>query len=201
MRAIVSVLCLVLISSAAFAEDKPVVAPDKNPALEAAKAFTKDLDDRDARHFDVLFSNQNMVLVVEEVRGTVGNTVEACGKENADLKTPLSERFDEWTAAVNPVIEEAEGNISNMILAQDYAKPKEIRKILKILERTRKDSKGEVQKVPVTSEKACKYLLKKMDRTQGKMVDLLRQTLISLPRAMQEEDAKARAKEKESPET
>lgn len=166
----------------------------KNKVLLAAEEFMADMDDLSKRHFGVLYGNYNLIQVVETVQDDVEAAVEACGDANPDMEEPLETRFDAWNDAVNPVLKEADANVKNMILAQDYANPREIRKFLGVVDDAREDKDDEVEKIPVTSPEACQSLLEKMDETEANMVKLLQMTLVSLPMTMQADDEAAKAK-------
>ena len=142
-------LCLPLYS--ASAEEKK--AEKENPVIAAHKKFTEGLDETSARHFGVVYSNYNLVQVVETVKDSVNKAVDACGEKHADLKDPLASRFEEWTDAVDPVLEEASGHIDNMVIAQDYAEPKEIKKLFRLIDKTRAEQEEQAEKVPSTTEK------------------------------------------------
>ncbi|MCB1721556.1 MAG: hypothetical protein H6860_02275 [Rhodospirillales bacterium] len=183
-----SFLLIAFGSVAVWAEDKTEEAPKKNEVLEAADAFMKDLDERSRRHFSIMYGNYNLIKVVESVRENVEMAVDACGEVNSDMKEPLETRFDEWKAAIKPIMEEADANVGNMILAQEYAEPREIKKFFKLVDKARKDKDKEIEKVPVTSPEACQTLLENMDKTQPEMTRLLKTTLVSLPMVMQQQD-------------
>lgn len=175
----IACVCAAASPRAAEAERK------KNEVVAAAEEFTKNFGDADRRHFNVLYGNYNLVKVVETVRKDVGLAVGKCGEANPEMKEALAKRYGEWQEAIKPVMTEAEANINNMVFAQDYAKPKEIRKFFKMIDEARADRDKNIEKVPVTSKEACEYLLKTMDSTQENMINLLQATLISLPQAMQ----------------
>ncbi len=160
----------------------------QNKVFEAAKDFTAGMDPMSERHFTVLFSNYNLIEVVKTVQDDIGLAVAACGKENAEMQEPMNARFADWKAAIAPIINDAEANVGNMIVAQSYAEPREIKKFFKFVDKTREEREDGVEKVPVTSKEACNFLLKSMDKTQPNMVSLLKQTLVSLPLVMQEQD-------------
>jgi hypothetical protein len=190
-----SVLLISVSGLPAFAADeKQSEEPPRNEALEAAQDFMKDLDETSQRHFSVLHGNYNLIKVVETVRESVDEAVAACGKANPEMKEALGNRFGEWKEAVRPVMKEADANVENMILAQDYAKPKEIRSFLKMVDKARKKQRDAVERVPVVTPEACQSLLEKMDDTQENMVRLLKATLVSLPQVMQAQDDERRAK-------
>ncbi len=181
-------------SGVVLAQEEVAEAPKPNPVVEAAKAFTDGLDEPSLRHFNTIYGNYNMVRVVEAVRGSIDSAVRACGEANPDMKEQMDTRFDGWAAEVNPILKEADSNIDNLVLAQDYAQKKDFEKFFKLIDKTRDEAEKEVKKIPVTSPEACGYLLKNMDKTQAQMTELLRATLISLPQRMQAQDDDARAK-------
>lgn len=179
------------------AERQP--SQNKNAVVAAAEEFTQGFSDEDRRHFNVLYGNYNLVKIVETVQDDVGTAVKKCGEANADMKEPLDKRYDEWRAAIKPVMAEAEANLNNMVFAQDYAQPKKIRKFFKLIDDAREKRDAEVEKVPVTSKEACEYLLKTMDSTQQSMISLLRATLVSLPQIMQLEQERKNQEQKAAP--
>lgn len=192
---------LMFVSSVVYAQEEGSVDSKgeeaRNKVLDAAEDFTKDMDKVSARHFNVLYGNYNLVKVVETVKDDVGAAVKACGEANPDKKDPLNARYDEWKKAVEPVLKEAEGNVDNMVVAQDYADPRDIRNFLRMVDKTREEQAKEVEKVPVTSPEACDSLLNKMDGSQEQMVKLLQMTLVSLPLLMQDQDEAKKAEEEE----
>jgi len=198
MKTLSLLLALVILGVAplpAFAQDdKAGDAEPKNEVLEAAREFMKDLDEPSQRHFSVFHGNYNLIKVVETVRESVDEAVDGCGDANPDMKDALETRFDEWKDAVKPVLEDADANVKNMILAQDYAKPKDLRKFMKMIDKARKKQSKDVKKVAVVTPEACQNLLEKMDDTQPNMIKLLQATLVSLPQSMQAQDDEARAK-------
>ena len=158
---------------------------------EAAQRFVEDLTPEQERHFGVLYGNYNLIKVVKTVRDDLGNAMDSCGEENPDIKEEASTRYDEWTEAIDPVLEDAEANVANMIVAQDYARPREFDQFFKLVDKARDQNSQDVQKVPVTSLEACQTMISKMDETQPNMIELLNATLVSLPKALQEEKQKA----------
>jgi len=100
------------------------------------------------------------------------------------MKDALQSRYDEWDGALTPIIEDANANVDNMIIAQEYAKPRDIKKLLKFIDKKRVSRADDVKKFPVTSPEACEYLRNKMDDTQENLTTLLKSTLVSLPNAM-----------------
>ena len=173
----------------AVAQEQP-----QNEVLSAAQDFMKDLDKTGQRHFSVLFGNYNLIQVVESVRESVDEAIDGCADANPDMKDALETRYDQWDAALKPVMKEANANVDNMVIAQDYAEPNKIRSYLKMIDKARKDQAKQVKKVPVVTPEACQGLLEEMEETEARMVQLLKTTLISLPQSMQAEDEEARAK-------
>lgn len=158
---------------------------DVQSVRQRVQALIKPLDDPQRTHFYAIYDSHNLINVVKTVQGSVSQGVEKCVENNPDMKDALNARHKEWKNSINAVLKEAEGNVKNMIAVQDYTKPKDIRSILKFVDKTRKNKDKDVQKVPVTSPEACEYLLNKMDETEDNLTGLLRSTLVSLPQALQ----------------
>ncbi|MEZ5919092.1 MAG: hypothetical protein R3D66_04010 [Alphaproteobacteria bacterium] len=181
----------------AFADEKaesavePVAPAEKNEVAEVPKVtlsfldFQKGLSSRDRQHFNILYANYSITGIVKMVRTDVGNAIEQCSSNNPDMADALNERYKKWDDAIEPVMTEADAMINNMLFAQDYADPKDIREIFKLIDDNRTQYQDEIKKVPVTTPEACEYLRNKMDETQETMTGLLEKALVGLPQAMQ----------------
>lgn len=167
----------------AVSEDAVNDAADLNATMEEIIA---DLSEANQKHFIGIYHTHALIGTVEAVRGDMERAVVSCAEENPDLAEELEAGFAGWTGAVNPVLDEAEGQIKNMVLVQDYRKPKELRALLKNMDDMRAKTAGSLDKVPVTTEKACKKLLKRMGRTQDDLVTLLQETLVDVLRSLSE---------------
>lgn len=182
------------------AEEAPEEVSEKEEKAmsvrEKVADFIQDFDDASEQHFLALYGSYNMISVVEGVQEQLGDAVEQCVDANPDMKEALTTRYEEWNAAINPVLEDARGNVDNMIAVQEYTKPRKIRKLLKFVDKKRKNDR-DVETFPVTSVEGCEYMRKKMSDTQTNLTRLLESTLVSLPQALirqqQEDDAKAKA--------
>ncbi len=168
-----------------------------NKVLEDVRAFADNLSDQNKRHFSVVYGNYNLIHVVKTVREDLGNAMEVCEEKNPELEGRATARYLEWTQAVDPVIKQAEANVGNMIIAQDYARPREFDQFFKKIDDAREQHAKDVKKVPVDSLEGCQGMIDKMDETQPNMIKLLNATLVSLPKAIQEEKMQ---KEKEAAE-
>lgn len=162
--------------------------------------LTEGFDELSEQHFYALYGSYNMIKVVEDVRDQVKNGVEKCIEVNPDMKDALDARYEQWDEALEPIIKDANANVDNMIAAQDYTKPRKIRKLLKHTDKMREDKNRNLQKFPVTTPEACEYLRAKMDETQENLTSLLQSTLVSLPKAMTQDIANQRAEQEEAAE-
>ena len=162
---------------------------DSTQLHEAIDALIKDTSEANQKHFMALYHTHNILSVVKTVRHDVGNAVKACAEKNEDLAEKLTTRFEDWKDAVAPVLIEAEGNINNMIIAQDYAAPQDITGALNLANKVRAKGEASVNKVPVSNKEACEKLYKTMKETQDKVVTLMKETLVSVPHALQAEQA------------
>lgn len=158
--------------------------------FEQTKKIAEGLSPEEQKHFFILYNNYNMIGTVKMVQGDVGNAVKACGESNPDMKGKMDERFKTWNETIDPIVKESEGHVDNMIIAQEYAKPQEIKAIFKGLDETRVLANAQVEKTPVTTKEACDYLLNTMDDTQENFAKLLRSTLISAPAVAPKDKAK-----------
>ena len=96
--------------SAQEKEAKPQT--EKTPITEwidAENALLDTLPAQNQKVFFVLRNKHSVIRTIGVVRRDIKNAVKACGKENADLKAPMNQRFKEWENAVLPILEEAEG--------------------------------------------------------------------------------------------
>jgi len=159
---------------------------------EKVEGFTEGFDEASEKHFYALYGSYNIIKVVEDVRTQVEGAVAQCGDANPDIKDKMDSRFKVWDEEISPIMKDANANVKNMTIAQDYAKPREIRKLLKFIDKKRESKNEDIKKYPVTSVEACEDLHDKMDDTQENLAALLQTTLISLPNALlsvEEEDA------------
>ena len=172
----------------------PVVAKNKAAyekavakATDALKDVGQDLKEDDAKHFFMTYQNYNLIGTVKMVQTDVGNAIKACGDNNPEMKDTLDGRFTDWSNAVNPVIEEADANINNMVVAQEYTSPAKVKKVFKALDEARVATNASVEKTPVTTKDACESLLDTMDDTEKNLIELLRSTLVSYGRLYPEQ--------------
>lgn len=208
---------LLMLALPAFAQDaKPEAdlkaadnfkekAEDLKEDLQKKLAKLEDgLDDKQRRHFGIIYYNHNMIATVETVMGDVGNAADACSKANPELKDKITTRFDDWKKDVTAKLDEAHGLTQSMMFAQDYASADEMKDALAAADTMRAHSKTIYEKVPVTSKEACQYLYEKMAETKDSMLSLLSSTLISVPQEMQKaednEEAEKPAEKKPSEE-
>lgn len=171
---------------AATGEEIPKDVQEHQKASEEVFKLTREIAEKlspeEQKHFFVLYTNYNIIGTVKSVRDdSVGSTVKACGEKNPEMKEKMDARFAEWDAAVTPILKEAEANINNMVIAQEYAKPAQIKKIFKGLDKTRTLGNKLVDRIPVTSKEGCEHLLETMDDTQANFLRLLQGTLVSVP--------------------
>lgn len=179
------------------APEEQVTDPETVPSKQAIKDSEKlhdaieelieDLPETQQRHFLTLYHTHNIVSVVKTVRHDIGSAVKACGEKNPDMASKMDKRFAGWKEKTAPILTEAEGQINNMIIAQDYAPPQEITQILNLANQIRAKGEAALNKVPVSSKEACESLYKTMKKSQNDVVKMMRETLISIPHAAQQE--------------
>lgn len=157
---------------------------DAQKLYDDMQAILEDLTEANQRHFLAVYQTYALIGTVQTVRGDVGKAVIACGEDNPDLKDKMATRFEAWKDAVNPVILEAKALVDNMVIAQDYRKPKQMWEFLDQIDQVRIKTDSSLNKVPVTNEKSCNKLYDTMDDTQDGLVGMLQETLVAIPRAL-----------------
>ena len=162
-------------------DTEPTLSEMRQTMFDKLGEISNKLEGAEKHHFSLANSNYALISTVRTVQRDVGNAITACGENNPDMKPALNKRYNEWNAAITPIMDEAQGHLDNMIIAQDYAAPEDIKGIFKVMDDTRAKAESEIEKIPVTTPEACQYLIDKMDETQLSMTGLLRRTLISTP--------------------
>ncbi len=135
------------------------------------------------QHFLMAYNSHNIIETVRIVQKDVKAAVKECGKNNPDLKGKLDNRYKEWDGAVAPILKEAQANLDNMIVAQDYADKKKIKAIFSKISKVREQSNDQIDKIPVSTPEACGYLYDKMEGTQEGLTKMLQATLVTMPQA------------------
>ena len=201
----ITFILLTIFSGSSFAESKDsnneAIETVNNPALTAQsnssqKTFSmlrelmNKIDKQEQRHLFMIYNNYNLIEAVKTVQTDISKTITGCSQNNPDMKNRLEKRFVLWDSTVTPVLEEAKGHLNNMVIAQSYAKSKDIKAIFTSVDKTRKDTATRLDKVHVTTKDACKFLLKKIDKTQDTMISILKSTLVNTPQTYQEEEQK-----------
>lgn len=168
----------------ARAEEMKAQSGSLRQLTDDIQALTESLDPPSRAHFYMIYNNHNMISTVKRVRADVGNAVDKCSENNPEIEDRIRTRYNQWEEVVMEKLEEAQGNIDNMVIAQDYADEKKIRSIMKLADDLRIETMAKMERIPVTTLEACEYLLNKMDETQANMVSLLESALVSAPQAI-----------------
>lgn len=182
-------VCFTLTSAASFAQDTRLLrseeaTEDAKELADKIQELTSNLSDENKQHFFTIYQSHNVIGAVKTVRSSVDKGVESCADNNPKLADDITARFDAWENAINPIIKDAEAQVENMVIAQNYAKPARITSFLRDVDKVRAKNNNSIEKVPVTTEKACESLLTSMDNTQAELSKMLRELLISIPRSL-----------------
>lgn len=163
--------------------DDPVVKEKQSALNKKYVSVMATLDTREVQHFAVVIVNYNLVSTVKAVQEDISNAVEACAQHNPEIADAVNARFAKWKEVVGVSMGEAQANVNNMVLAQDYLPQNEYENIFGLIEDVRKYNSSRFEKTPVTTPEACEFMLSKMDETQEHMVSMLKATLVSYPSA------------------
>lgn len=162
------------------------VAKAKSKALNNKYvSVLANLDSREAQHFAIVIVNQNLIGTVKAVEEDVAMAVKGCAANNKQMADTVNNRFAQWKEAVKAPMTEAQANVDNMVLAQNYLSKEEFTNLFGLIDDVRKYNSSRFEKTPVTTPEACEFMLSKMDETEQHMVGMLRATLASYPAAQQ----------------
>ena len=171
------------------AVDEPAKEASKD---ELAKAQTSALNTQvkntmsnleldEAQHFGVMYSNYMIYSMVKAVREDVGDAVSKCSENNQDMASALEEKYAAWEKSVGGTLEEANKNISNMSLAQNYMTQNEVKTLFGLVDETRRVNSSRFETTPLTTPEACEFMMSKMDETEESLNHMLQASLISYP--------------------
>ena len=165
--------------------------------VEAEKSLIESLSKEDQETFFILRNKHSVIRSLEIVRDDIAKAVKGCGKGNKQLQDEMKERFKEWENAVLPILEESKKFVKVEITEQTILDPSQIKKILKLNDAAYKYTNDRVEKIPLNDEKSCQKLLKSMDKTEDKLIQLLQNILLpeEVVRERIEQDGKKSNKE------
>ncbi len=179
-------------ASVAFAQKGQEKPAEKASPEELAKAQTKALRTQvkntmskleldEVQHFGVMYSNYLIYSMVKAVQEDVSNAVGACAENNKDMAGELNSKFAAWEKSVGGTLEEANANLNNMALAQNYMSQEEVKTLFGLADETRRVNSSRFETTPVSTPEACEFMMSKMDETEQSMNHMLQSTLVSYP--------------------
>lgn len=148
-------------------------------------ALAQNLSKDDLMHFSVLNTEYYMVSTVKLWMKEVNHAIDGCEKNNPSMKSDMEERRDELAKAMEKPLSDAEKNLSNMMLAQTYAKPEDVKAMLAQGDDLREKKSSIFKTMPVTTPEACKYILVKTKEVQDNMIGLLNMSTKLYSKALQ----------------
>lgn len=154
---------------------------ERQVLLDRVVHVTSKLDKDQATHFFVMYSNYSIISLVNNVEKDVNEAVTKCGNENPTMKGKVDSRFEGWKTTISKARDEAQKNIDNMVMSQEYMSQDEAKEVFSLLDKTRIEADSRFQRIPVSTPEACEFMLTKMDETQKTMDQLLRSTVASYP--------------------
>ncbi len=182
------VICIPSYAQDQAAQDQalsPDLAKAQSEALrDKVSKILKGLNQEEAMHFLVMYSNYNMYSMVKAVSEDVKQAVDACIENNKEMEDELKKRYDKWIGSVGGKLKESYDNLKNMSLAQTYISQSEIESLFEMVDRVRAVNSSRFESVPVTTPEACEFMLSKMDETEESMKRILWATLMSYPNIM-----------------
>jgi hypothetical protein len=154
-------------------EDVSNKNPHLEPLFEYATALVEGLEENDLRIIYEIRNGFGTTRSVRVVHADVKKAIGMCAKENQDLKETLETNFSDWEKDVIGTLEKVEEKVENLITSQTTKPEDEVREYLRLTKVAADYSESQIEKIPVTDEKACKSLLNSLENTQQVLVDLL----------------------------
>lgn len=190
-RILVLFVCVFAVSGSVLAQTQS--GAEKSPQKQLHDRLTervsnvmKTLDQKEAFHFMTVYANYTLVSTVKAVREDVSDAVTKCAENNKSMKGDLDNRFAKWEQGVGSRLEDAEANINNMTIAQNYISQADLQSIFAQVDKMRAINSSNFEKTPVTSPEACEFMMSKMDETEDSMKQLLQVTLQSYPNILEQ---------------
>ncbi len=137
------------------------------------------------QHMMIIYSNLNVLSMVDNVRADVKDAVTACGENNPEMKSEIDKRFEVWDEDVGGAVAQGRENVQGLIAAQGYMTAAEFESITKLIEEARHTDRNDFEKIPVTTPEACEFMLSKMDETQNTMKYMLMMTTANYAEVLQ----------------
>jgi len=170
--------------SAPSAEDvkrSELVEAQEDALREKVSRTIRKLDQREMTHFLAMFTNYNVFSIVKAVQDDIQDAVNRCADNNKDMATDVRGKYTAWNDNVGDVMQEADANIKNMSLAQNYISQAELNIIFGLVDEVRAVNSSRFESTPVTTPEACEFMMSKMDETQENMQQMLKVSLQSYP--------------------
>ena len=165
-------------SSAAIAKTEQAKETPITKWIAAENKMIDSLPQENQKVFFVLRNKHSVIRSVKMVSRDVENAVKSCAKENEEIAAEIKSRFSEWENAVNPILKDAEKFLAKELKEQEAFHTSDYKKITKLNDKAFNFSEKQIKKTPVTSLKSCKGLLKSMNKSEDKLVNLLQDILL-----------------------
>jgi len=146
--------------------------------VKAEKELLATMDRGNQEVFFVLRNKHSVIRSVEIVHRDIAVAVKACGKENAELKSAMSDRLKQWEGVVKPILKTAKKVLETELKEQEAFHITDYQHVIKLNDHAFNYSDKAIDKQLVTTPEACEGLLKSMDRTEDKLVNLLQAILL-----------------------
>ncbi len=185
-------MAFAMIPQGGYAQEKAEEPAKEASKEELAKAQTNALNSQvkntmskldvdEVQHFGVMYSNYMIYSMVKAVREDVGDAVGKCSENNQDMANALQEKYAAWEKSVGGTLDEANKNIDNMSLAQNYMTQNEVKTLFGLVDETRRVNSSRFETTPLTTPEACEFMISKMDETEESLNHMLQASLISYP--------------------
>ena len=133
---------------------------------DATKKIMTGMSENHLRQLAAIRNTHGVIQAVDDVEDNLTAAVKNCSTLHQDLSGPLTGRFNAWRGTIDPIIEDARQRLNMMVKLQDFAKPEEARKYLKMVDDAVAYKARGVKAVPIKEHKECERLIDTLDDTE-----------------------------------
>jgi hypothetical protein len=160
------------------------VSDEAIAALKDMEEYTRELvtglDIGEGQYIYGIRVEYGVIRSVKQARDIVAAAIEACGDANPDMAETLDNRFAAWDEAVMQAHQNADQALEDAIERQSFRPVSRVNRMVEKVETAFQKRDENIERIPVTSEKACNELLENMDGTQENITATLTETATSL---------------------
>lgn len=146
--------------------------------IDAENQLLVSLPKENQKIFFIIRNKHSTMRAIRVVHRDIKEAVKACSKANPTLKKEMNSRLKDWEKSVFPILDNADNFLKKELKEQQAFHVKDYKYVTKLNDKAYEFSESKIEKSPITTEPACRSLLKSMDDTEDKLISLLQDILL-----------------------